>query len=623
MNKVFDTAKWIWYTETPVPDSYGEFVQPLTWHGEQTTVHLSVDGDYTLFVNGVYVASNQYADFEHYKIYDSVDVTPYLTAGENTLTFLVWHIGMPTFWYKPAAAGLLYAVECDGKTVCASGADTLCREEPHYQSGRQKTVTMQLGPGFCYDATRPDDTPFVRSIVTKKVCPNIYPRPVAKSVVHSEAEVTLLKAEENRYLFDLGAETVGLAVLRFCSPCVQTLTVAWGEHIEDGTVRRLIGDRDFSFEYIAHAGENAFANYMLRLGCRYIEVTCEAPVEVGYIGVRPQTYPVSRVSRRFDDPQDQAIYDVCVTTLERCMLEHYVDTPWREQGLYVYDSRNQMLCGYRAFENGNRDYARANLRLIAQDQREDGLLSITYPCGSTQVIPSFSLHYFAAIREYLEHTGDLAFGAEVYDKLLSILSAFKPHMKEGLLHSLEGADYWNFYDWTEGLDVPQSGVADLMANVLCIRALQNMKHIAGLLNRPFTEQAWLEGMIPAVKARFFRPACGFFAFTEQDERYTALGNALAILTGLTTEEESRHIAEALRRGELSPCTLSMKGFVYDALLAVDEGYRADVKADIHRTFLPMLAAGATTVWEVADGAAAFDNAGSLCHGWSAMPVLYL
>jgi hypothetical protein len=24
-----------------------------------------------------------------------------------------------------------------------------------------------------------------------------------------------------------------------------------------------------------------------------------------------------------------------------------------------------------------------------------------------------------------------------------------------------------------------------------------------------------------------------------------------------------------------------------------------------------------------DGAAAFDNAGSLCHGWSTMPVLYL
>jgi hypothetical protein len=35
----------------------------------------------------------------------------------------------------------------------------------------------------------------------------------------------------------------------------------------------------------------------------------------------------------------------------------------------------------------------------------------------------------------------------------------------------------------------------------------------------------------------------------------------------------------------------------------------------------MIAQGATTFWETADGAAAFSNAGSLCHGWSAIPVI--
>ena len=36
----------------------------------------------------------------------------------------------------------------------------------------------------------------------------------------------------------------------------------------------------------------------------------------------------------------------------------------------------------------------------------------------------------------------------------------------------------------------------------------------------------------------------------------------------------------------------------------------------------MLDHGATTVWEDDEGAAAFDNAGSLCHGWSAIPIYY-
>ena len=71
-----------------------------------------------------------------------------------------------------------------------------------------------------------------------------------------------------------------------------------------------------------------------------------------------------------------------------------MDTPWREQCLYVYDLRNQALCGYHAFENGNADYVRANLKLISQDRREDGLLAICYPCGMDLTIPSFSLYYF-------------------------------------------------------------------------------------------------------------------------------------------------------------------------------------------------------------------------------------
>ena len=34
----------------------------------------------------------------------------------------------------------------------------------------------------------------------------------------------------------------------------------------------------------------------------------------------------------------------------------------------------------------------------------------------------------------------------------------------------------------------------------------------------------------------------------------------------------------------------------------------------------MLDDGSTTVWETLEGAEAFHNAGSLCHGWSAVPI---
>ena len=36
----------------------------------------------------------------------------------------------------------------------------------------------------------------------------------------------------------------------------------------------------------------------------------------------------------------------------------------------------------------------------------------------------------------------------------------------------------------------------------------------------------------------------------------------------------------------------------------------------------MLFNGATTFWETLEGADAFHRAGSLCHGWSAVPVYF-
>jgi hypothetical protein len=66
----------------------------------------------------------------------------------------------------------------------------------------------------------------------------------------------------------------------------------------------------------------------------------------------------------------------------------------------------------------------------------------------------------------------------------------------------------------------------------------------------------------------------------------------------------------------------MKPFVYDALLQVDVGYKEDVLAEIRACYGKMLEAGATSAWETAKGAEDFDRAGSLCHGWSSIPVYY-
>ena len=85
---------------------------------------------------------------------------------------------------------------------------------------------------------------------------------------------------------------------------------------------------------------------------------------------------------------------------------------------------------------------------------------------------------------------------------------------------------------------------------------------------------------------------------------------------------AKQLAQRVADNEFLPCSFSMKCFKYDALLKVDEEYKDVILAEIRTAYKKMLDEGSDTVWETDEGAAAFDHAGSLCHGWSAIPVYY-
>ncbi len=622
---VLKKSKWIWMNKKATKDEYGEFFACFSAQKSYAVCRISCDGDYTLWINGKYVASNQYGDFEHYKIYDEIDISEYLQDGKNEFSVLVWHFGEDSQRYKTAQAGVIFEIEQDGNILLASNENVLCRQNNAYLNGYSKQITVQLGCSFLYDARKERLGAVLPATIVKKRCV-FYPRPIPKLQVLPRKTMQILKKHGNYFLIDLGEETVGLPVLEFSSPREQKILVAWGEDLQGGHVRREIDGRDFSFEYIAKQGENRYVNYMLRLGARYLELYAEEPIELRYLGLMPQVYPVQKTAFQVENKLDQKIYDVCVKTLELCMMEHYVDTPWREQCLYAFDARNQMLCGYYAFENGNKEYARANLLFMSKDRREDGLLSICYPCGMDLTIPSFSLYYFMAVKEYIEHTGDCSLGEEVYEKLLSIIEVFIKNRKDGLVYSFEGANHWNFYDWSEFLsgNLHESSEAkpDLMINCLFVLALENLRFISRKIGKVFIYGEMLEETRISTRKAFYDDKTGGYALTIGGGEFTALGNALALLSGVALEKDK--LCEKIVNGEFSECSLSMKCFQYDALLYADKAkWQGYVLNEIRKDYQKMIDAGTTCVWETIDGASAFDNAGSLCHGWSAIPVYYL
>ena len=630
--QLFQQAKWIWLADRDgrrplsFPDQYVEFTDQIDYRGNPITLYLSCDSDYILFVNGSYVASNQYGDHPHYKIYDTVDLTPHLAPGANQLRILVHHWGIETSRYVPAPAGLIYEVYAGDTLIACSSQGVQSAQSTAYRNGQPVTVSGQLGLTFSYNAARVGEEVFAPSQEVEKIC-TFYPRPIPKHRVldrHPFKAVTALSP--THYLVDLGEEAVGLPTLELFSQTEQTLTVAWGEHIADGGVRMKLGGRNFYYEYKTHCGLNRFTDYMLRLGCRYLELFAEAPITLHYAGILPTVYEVEEIPFSIDHPLHARIYQICINTLRLCMMEHYVDCPWREQALYAYDSRNQMLCGYYAFAGGNAPYARANLRLIGMDRRADGMLSICHPAGMDLVIPSYSLYYFLQMKEYADYTGDLSLAEEMLPKLCSVADVFLKNMENGLLNSFSGANYWNFYDWSpylEGtLGISQAAEPDLCLNCLFVLALDCLESLTQRLQHPFPYAGIADALREQIRNAFFTDT-GVFTLHRGKDEYTFLGNSLAILAKAAHGEAARIICRRLTDGSMSECSLAMKILQYDALCAVDAAAFGDfIFSDIEKNYRPMVESGGTTVWETVVGEADFGGAGSLCHGWSAIPIVF-
>ena len=627
MKNALPTAKWIWYTDKIETNTYADFFDNIDYDNGKVICNLSCDSDYTLWVNGEYVASNQYGDFLEYKIYDTIDITNYLKKGKNDIKFLVWYWGVDTTRYYTENPGLIYEIVCDDTVLTQSSQSTSCRENPNYKNRYTKRINGFLGFSYLYDATANSDVPCHKAVLCEKKV-TFFPRPIKKHAILEKVPFKLLKNDSKNYLIDLEDEFCGFFTMKFKSSSKQNIMITWGEKLIDGGVKRFLGGdpnsgRDYSVEFIAAEGTNEYTNHMLRFSARYLEITSDEPIELEYCTIIPQVYEVKQIEKDFENPLDKQIWDICTRTLNLCMMEHYVDNPFREQNLYTYDSSVQMRCGYHVFENKNIDYVRANLLLFSKDKHDSEILSLTTPCGKRHAklaIPSYSLHYINTVKDYMLVSGDTSLGAEVFDKLVKILSEFIANSKDNLV--LHFPQYWNYYDWADYMDVnsfPElKEKPHVVLNCLFIMALESLKEICGMISKEFEFEDVLIKSRVATKEAFYNKEKGLFSVTPGGEEYTELANALGYLINLTDDEESEKVIAGLLSGELCQTSLSFKGFKYDALIKHNPDNKKFVIDEIRRTYKTMLDAGSTTVWETAD-----IDYGSRCHGWSAVPVIYL
>ena len=703
MTNPFDKASWIWRQGEAGKDEFCDFLDTVTVPaeslscGKRYTLRIAADSNYTVWMNGELCAFGQYADYPHYKVYDEVDITAFLRAGENRMVTVVWYYGIESQTYKVGDAGLIYEIaDEDGAVVAYTHAGTLSRKSRDYISGRCDLISGQLGPTYRYDLRKYDgfiergcdgfepgrvvDTiftefhirpnkkltlePRVRGWIRRMGCFTYTTESPIASVNMQYAAVSMryghemIKSGDRElnsptklvgngtdgvfFIVDLGEETAGFLDIDLELPTACRIDVGFGEHLDDGVCRTSV--RGFFTEIEGREGRNTWLHTFRRFGCRYLQFFVHAPeVTIHYAGLRPTLYPLKHKDFKCGNLLRETIYKVCQNTLQQCLHEHYEDCPWREQALYAMDSRNQMLCGYYAF--GETEAPRASLELMAHGVRPDGLLSLCYPAGLDFPIPAFSCVYFLQMEEYIRYTGDRSLAVQYFDKLDTVIKAFHNKMQpEGIIENFYGRapsgknDYWNFYEWSHSMS-GNFGETERRLECpincfysLAMQALAKICDVLGKDDYAIDLHARVAALNGAIAKVFYNPDTKLFESFDTIYRgtYTVLTQSLAVLCGAAEGVDTTVMLEAMATNgrttsglSLVPNTLSMNAFRFDALLAVDrEKYVPVILDELDRDYLYMLRRGATSFWETIEGASAFADAGSLCHGWAALPVYY-
>ena len=606
----------IWNSEVNKKDVYLDFKGTFSCvKQDKVLLRLSCDSVFTVYLNNEIVGFGSCSNFPNRKLFYTFDLTKHVEKL-NELKVTVWHSGQDTQTYITQDAYLMFEVIQGKEILLATNKDILCRINNSYKQEYCKFITSQLGYSFYFDnsAKELDYTTTNEYGIDKAVKTGI------KNLKMLKRQSANIKETENGYLIDLKKETVGFLDLDIESNKEQEVLITYAEHLVKGRVQRIIGNRDFSIEVNLKKGENKNLFTLRRIAGRYLEINSK-DIKINYLGIRKVEYPIKELKKKFDDKLLQKIYDVSIYTLKCCMHEHYEDCPWREQALYTMDSRNQMLCGYYAFKGY--EFQKANLLMIAESLRKDGLLAICAPSGVDVPIPSFSLVYPMQVYEYIEHTGDKTILNKVGKVIKKIMDTFAKKVEEnGLIASLP-YPYWNFYEWNEeSANDVEISYTDNSNYVIRYDLILNAMYIYAMsfYDKLFNTKTDLSKIKQAIIDTFYNKTTGLYNLSTVCQKPSVLGNSLAILIGLGNKD----LAEKIKEGKgLVPITLSMNTFFYDALLMVDKENKEWIKQNIIEKYSFMLNKKATTFWETEKGWKDFDNAGSLCHGWSAMPVYYL
>ncbi len=353
---------------------------------------------------------------------------------------------------------------------------------------------------------------------------------------------------------------------------------------------------------------------------RYVGVRIETgaePLTLIGLGYKFSAYPYV-IQARFacSDARWEKIYAAGLRTMRLCSHETFEDCPHYEQMQYAGDTMITSHLGMLA--SGDYRLSRQALLQFDWSRGPEGLTQSRFPSRLLQVIPSWSLHWITAVRDYGLCSGDLATVRELEPGMRAVIDWFRRYRDDsGLPAKLP---YWNITDWCpwwpRGV-VP--GAAEGPTCIISAQWIQGLEELAEMSRwlglAAEAERLTAEAAIArqTLHDLFWSEAEGLYFDRPGGPEVSEYGNGWAVRCGAGDESSRQRLLARFPRDEkLAPGSF----FAWHTTwAAMDRMGIYDQMPEFLGPWHESIDFGLDTFVE--------ENSywRSLCHAWSAHPVL--
>ena len=430
-------------------------------------------------------------------------------------------------------------------------------------------------------------------------------------------------------LYDLGEQDCGYWAFDLLADAGVVVDVAAVEYITPaGRIQFARSNRN-ALRYITHEGDNRYTSLKRRSG-RFIFITLrnqKAPVRIRNFQLIESTYPVNAVgSFRCSDARLGEIWRISTRTLKLCMEDTFTDCPLYEQTHWVGDARNEALLAFPVF--GATDIGRRCIKLTAQSLERYPIAGCQTPSCWDVLLPAWSFLWGISTWDYYWYTGDKQFLRDMWPAVIRNLKG-----AEGFTdgQDLFSGPFWNMFDWT-GADQNQKTV--LHNSMFLIGAIDAALKEGEVLGDP-SQTAWLKAfrqrLVAGVNKLWDAKKHAYPDSIRGDGRISpSTCQHTSFLSILYDIVEPENLPYAKKNLLDPPADMVRLGSPFAALYLFETleklGLDDTIVQEIYRNYLPMLEAGATTVWEsFPTGTTGRDGfpTRSHCHAWSSAPSYFL